>query len=226
MRDFRQARERRRFYLERGMKRTPRGAGSDLTFLMTLPLAEVELRPEDFGDVPALVVGGVAARAYAPERHTKDINFLIEHERFPDAKARLRGLGYCFLRSLAFPNTGLGLYGEAYSKEQVEVDIISSPQEWCRQAFQGRVEDRTGLRVIPLSYFVLMKLDSARGVDQGDLTRVLGRLNENEIEQLVAVTGKYSADPEIAEDVRQYAALGRWELESEPQDQQGRPGDK
>lgn len=215
MRDFHQARERRRFYLERGMRRRSRGAGSALSFLMALPLRDLAVRPEDFADVPAMVVGGVAARAYAPERQTKDIDFLVPAERFSDAERRLIALGFQRKRRLMFPNTALGLYGEAYVREQEEVVLISSPQDWCRYAFEGRAEDKSGMRVIPLPYFILMKLDSARGVDQGDLTRILGRLDERQIEAIVSVVEKHSGDPQIAEDVRQYAALGRWEWESE-----------
>jgi len=82
IRDFRLAAERRRFYLARGMRKPPIGSGGDLHHLMRLPRTELIVKPKDiFGELPVLVVGGVATRAYAPERHTKDIDFLVEDER-------------------------------------------------------------------------------------------------------------------------------------------------
>lgn len=62
-----------------------------------------------------------------------------------------------------------------------------------------------------------MKLDSARGVDQGDLTRMLGRLEDSEIEAIVRIVDRHSHDPQAGDDVRQYAFLGRLEWEAPEQ---------
>ena len=40
-----------------------------------------------------------------------------------------------------------------------------------------------------------MKLDSARGIDQGDLTRMLGRLSASEIERTVRIVERHHGDP-------------------------------
>ncbi len=100
------------------------------------------MKPEEiFGDIPVLVAGGVATRAYAPERATKGIDFMVEHDRYADAIRSLRERNFTKQNDLFFPNTSLGLYGEAWLKDGQEIDVISSPQEWCEQAFHGRVED-------------------------------------------------------------------------------------
>jgi hypothetical protein len=115
--DFARARDRRRFYLDRGLRKQGRGAGSDLRGLMALPRKEAAVRPESlFGDVPAVVVGGVAARAYAPERQTKDVDFLIDNERFGEATIGLRQRGWRKKIDLVSPNTSLGLRGEGWKK--------------------------------------------------------------------------------------------------------------
>lgn len=213
--DYRNARDRRRFYLDRGFRKQARGSGSNLRGLMELPREVVVLRPEDlFGDIPAMVVGGVAARAYAPERFTKDIDFLIDHDRFAEATDLLAKSGWNKKLDLVFPNASLGLAGEAWEKDGQAIDVIATDQAWANEAFQTPAYDQTGLRVIPLAYLVLMKLDSARGVDQGDLTRMLGRLDENEVEAIVKIVEKHSRDPQAADDVRQYALLGRMEWET------------
>ena len=222
MLDFRQAQNRRRFYLERGLRHRPFGAGSNLRLLMDLPRYEVQVKPEElFGDIPAVVIGGVAARAYAPERHTKDIDFLIDHSRFEEASERLRQAGFRKDRDLFFPNASLALYGRAWSRGQVIIDVVATPQLWGKRALEKRVLDQTGLRVVPLPYLVLMKLDSARGIDQGDLTRMLGRLNDGEVEEIIDEVERYSSDPAFADDVRQYAQLGRWEWETDSEGLQG-----
>ncbi len=171
-----------------------------------------------------MVVGGIAARAYAPERQTKDIDFLIDHERFGEAVARLRLAGFSKDRDLLFPNASLQLYGQAWSRGDELVDIVATPQEWGRRALEEPVFDQTGLRVVALPYLVLMKFDSARGIDQGDLTRILGRLSDDEVDLLIQKVGPYSSDPLFADDVRQYVQLGRWEWENSPSGDTTRKG--
>lgn len=213
MHDVGDAKERRRFYLERGMRKRPLGTGSDTRFLMGLQRREIVVNPSEvFGDIPVLVAGGVATRAYMPERHTNDTDFLVEHANFDEACRMLRNAGFTKNRDLFFPNAHLGLYRSAWTNGTEEVDIMSSPQEWCAHAFRGNVNDQTGLRVIPLPYLVLMKFDAARGVDQGDLTRMLGPLPDEKIEAIAKVVALHSGDPGAADEIRQYAQLGRWEL--------------
>jgi hypothetical protein len=179
---------------------------------MSLPRKEAAVKPESlFGDVPAVVVGGVAARAYAPERQTKDIDFLVDRERLSEAIECLRRQGWRKKLNLVFPNAALGLHGEAWEKDGLLIDVIATDQQWGREALRDPTYDQTGLRVIPLAYLVLMKLDSARGVDQGDLTRMLGRLDDREVDSIVKIVECYSHDPQAADDVRQYALLGRME---------------
>ena len=214
-RDYREARNRRRFYLGRGLRKQGPGSGSDLRGLMELPREIIMVKPEElFGDIPAVVIGGVAARAYAPERLTKDIDFLVDYERFGEATSLLAQRGWRKKVELVFPNASLGLRGEAWEKDGQAIDVVATEQTWGTEAFETPAHDQTGLRVIPLAYLVLMKLDSARGVDQGDLTRMLGRLEDGEVDAIVKVVEKHSHDPQAADDVRQYALLGRMEWET------------
>jgi hypothetical protein len=137
---------------------------------------------------------------------------LVEHQHYTMAASRLRAQGWKQRMQLVFATSSLGLYGEALEKSGVLVDLIATDQEWGDEAFEARpVFDATGLRVIPLAYLVLMKLDAARGVDQGDLTRMLGRLDESGVEAIAAIVERHSHDPQAADDVRQYASLGRLE---------------
>jgi hypothetical protein len=125
------------------------------------------------GDILAAVVGGVATRAYSPERATQDLDILVDH----------------------------GL------------DLMATDQTWAKEALAEEAFDQTGLRIVALPYLVLMKVDSAHGIDQGDLTRMLGRATASDVERTVRVVEKHHGDPHAAEDVRQYAALGAMEYE-------------
>jgi hypothetical protein len=52
---------------------------------------------------------------------------------------------------LFFPNSSLGLRGEAFETDGAFIDIITSDWEWVREAFLQPAYDQTGLRVIPLA---------------------------------------------------------------------------
>ncbi|HEX3467601.1 MAG TPA: hypothetical protein VHT05_05930 [Candidatus Elarobacter sp.] len=210
--DFTTAAGRRRFYLERGLRRRSIGAGSNMEMLMQSPRAMLFVTMDElFGDVPAAIVGGVAARAYAPERVTHDLDVLVDHGRYAEAARALEQRGWQCLNELTFPNTMLGLYGVAWSKDERKLDLIASPQPWAAEALGVEAYDQTGARVVALPYLVLMKLDSARGIDQGDLSRMLGRASTSDVDQTVRVVERHSGDPHAAEDVRQYAELGALE---------------
>ncbi len=207
------ARNRRRFYLDRGLRKKPIGAGSDLERLMRLQRRPIDLKiSELLNDIPWTVVGGIATRAYMPERTTSDVDILVEHARFDEVCGRLESDGWKPGNDLVFPDASLGLRGTAWTRES-ELDILSSGQAWANEALSVEAYDQTGLRVVALPYLVLMKLDAARGIDQGDLSRMLGRLDDAQLENLIAVVGRHLRDPQAMEDIRQYAQLGRWELE-------------
>ncbi len=209
---FETAASRRRFYLDVGLRKRPLGSGSNMETLMKSPREKLSFDMESlFGEIPAAVVGGIATRAYAPERKTQDIDVLVDHARYGDATASLHRQGWRKVRDLFFTAGLLGLYGSAWLKDGQKLDVLATDQAWAEEALSQKAYDQTGLRVIGLPYLVLMKIDSARGIDQGDLTRMLGLLDEAEVERVVAVVERHYGDPHGAQDVRQYAMLGKLE---------------
>lgn len=209
---FETAALRRRFYLDVGLRKRPMGSGSAMDILMQSPREKLSIDMGSlFGDIPAAIVGGVATRAYSPERKTQDIDVLVEHERYAEALRRLESQGWRKVRDLVFSAGLLGLYGSAWLKDGQKLDVLATDQPWAEEALAQKAYDQTGLRVIGLPYLVMMKIDSARGIDQGDLTRMLGLLDEADVERVVAVVQRHYGDPHGAEDVRQYAMLGKLE---------------
>lgn len=224
--DFHLARDRRRFFIERALKRRSPGTGSAILSLMKLPRGELKMSPQELlGDIPFCIVGGVATRAYMPERSTKDVDILVNACDFASAEECLSKTGYTAIRKLDdlfFVNSALGLFGRAWQKADARIDLISSDQDWVHDALMIDSRDQTGLRVIALPYLVLMKMDASRGQDQADIERMLGRLEATAVEDVAKVVTRYLGDPQAAEDVRQYALLGRMEYQRVPEDQEPR----
>ena len=164
-----------------------------------------------------MLAGAHAANAYMPPRNTADIDFIVPYDRFRDAEQALEKAGWLRARDLVFPNANLGLSGSAWHHPQSneELDLITSAQNWVQAAFDAPVSHAPdGSRIVPLSFLVLMKLDSARTTDQGDLARMLGRLDDREVGKIVSVVTAHYADPQTADDIRQFAEIGRWEYDS------------
>ena len=209
---FETATARRRFYLDIGLRKRPMGSGSAMDILMQSPREKLSIDMESlFGNIPAAIVGGVATRAYSPERKTQDIDVLVDHDQYAEALQRLQTLGWDKVRDLFFTAGLLGLYGSAWLKDGQKLDVLATDQPWAAEALSQHCYDQTGLRVIALPYLVLMKIDSARGIDQGDLTRMLGLLDDAAVERVIEVVERHYGDPHGAVDVRQYAELGRLE---------------
>jgi hypothetical protein len=60
---------------------------------------------------------------------------------------------------------------------------------------------------------VLMKVDSSGNVDQGELTRMLGRIGSTEVEAIAVTVEWHYGEGTIADDLRQYAESGGSEYE-------------
>jgi hypothetical protein len=160
--------------------------------------------------IPYAVIGGVATRAYMPERTTADLDLLVEPENVEPALRQLEAKGYePRSRPLAFFDTRLGLSGCRLLGAR-PIDLLSSTQAWVHQAVRETRSDRIGLPVVALPYLVLLKLDASRGVDQGDLTRMLGFASEEDLNRVREVVARWL--PADREDLEQYIAIGRFEV--------------
>lgn len=198
------------------LRRQRAGTGSNFPFLMTLPLRRIVSESLDaILGVPYAVIGGVATRLYVPERMTLDIDVLVRLDDLARAAARLHERGAKAIGTLAFPDSRLGLGGETWQVAGMPpLDVIAAPGAWVDDALANVRVDETGLRIAPRATLVALKLDASRGIDQGDLTRLLGTANETEIAAVRALVAQLL--PEDLEDLESYVALGRLELGSQP----------
>ncbi len=168
-----------------------------------------DLRPI-LQDVPWAIVGAVATRAYMPERATKDLNILVSRRDGDEVLSRLQSANFQVISGLTIPGFML------QSAEGVEVDVIFGDFPWLDEALANLRQDPAGYPVLDLPYLVLMKLESSRTQDLGDLSRMLGLASENELEQVRAVITRYA--PDALDDVESLIYLGQMENKSSTAD--------
>lgn len=197
--------EQRRFLLEFCRRRIQSGTGSASEFLQRRTAMNLwpDLRPILQG-VPWCVVGGVATRAYMPERSTKGLDILVRIADGNVVRQRLEAAGYRYVSSLTAPGFLM------HSPAAVEVDAILGDFPWLDEALTDPREDPVGYPVLDLPYLVLMKIAVSRVQDVADLSRMLGLASEEELARVRAVVARYA--PSEAEDLESLIYLGQVEM--------------
>lgn len=205
-------RQKRRFMIEMVKRRIRPGTGSSHEFMRrrTAMHPWPDLRPILDG-IDWVLIGGVATRAYMPERLTKDMDILVHRRDGDEVIRRLQQAGYKVISHLAVPGYLL------LSPEGVELDVLFGNYRWLREALQNRNYDAAGYPVIGLPYLVILKIEANRGRDLGDLTTMLGWASDAELDGVRAVVARYS--PEDMEDLESLIFLGRKEQEMPPWDE-------
>ncbi len=156
-------------------------------------------------NIPWIVAGAVATRAYMPERATKDLDILVRREDGDEVRERLEAAGYTFITHLAVPGFLV------HSPEGVEVDVVLGDYPWLDEALAAHPrQDPAGLPVLDLPYLVLMKLAASRVQDTADLSRMLGLASDEELAPVRAVVARYA--PTEMDDLESLIYLGRFEM--------------
>ena len=154
------------------------------------------------------IVGGVATRAYMPERMTKDLDVLVYESDGDTVVKRLEGAGYRIASHLAIPGYLM------VSPEGVEVDIIFGDYPWLKQALADMGQDPAGYPVLKLPYITLMKMGAQRAQDWADVSRMLGWASDADLDKVRAVVKQYA--PEDLEDLESLIFIGKKEQEIPP----------
>lgn len=154
--------------------------------------------------IPWALAGGVATRAYMPERLTQDLDILVRAQDEQEALSRLERAGYLRVERLAIPGHQLR------SPQGVEVDLLIGEAGWVDEALGQPAIDGAGYPVLPLAYLVLMKLMSMRAQDWADVSRMLGFASETELDAVRQVVSLHS--PVDREDLEALIYLGKREI--------------
>jgi hypothetical protein len=162
---------------------------------------------DTLGEIPWATVGAVATRHYMPERATVDLDVLVERATASVVRERLRQKGFQYSGELS-------VGGSTWTApDGTGVDVLESDESWVSDALEQARGNRDlqALPVLPLPYFVLMKLRSGRAQDIADITRMLGQANDAQLQAVREVIGRL--EPSAEEDVESMVTLGRMEFE-------------
>ena len=150
------------------------------------------------------ITGGVATRAYMPERVTQDLDILVRRQDGEEVRQRLEGAGYCYVSTLAVPGFLVR------SPEGVEVDVLLGDAPWVGEALAQPRQDPAGYPVLDLPYLVLMKMASSRAQDVADTTRMLGLASEEELARVREAVARHALQE--TEDLEALIYLGQVEM--------------
>jgi hypothetical protein len=162
---------------------------------------------DTLGEIPWATVGAVATRHYMPERATVDLDVLVAQAAATAVRARLQEHGFRYTGELSFGRSTW------IAPDSTGVDVLESDESWVDHALVQAQQnlDLQGLPVLPLPYFVLMKLQSGRAQDIADITRMLGQARDEQLEIVRDVISRLQ--PDALEDVESMITLGRLEFE-------------
>lgn len=169
-----------------------------------------DLRPLLSG-IQWAIIGGVATRAYMPERMTKDLDIIVHEKDGEDAVNKLREAGYQVVSPLAIPGCLM------LAPDGTELDVIFGKDQWLKEALDRPVIDSAGYPVLALPYLVIQKMAAQRPQDWADVSRMLGWASDADLDEVRAVVKKYA--PQDIEDLESLIFIGKKEREIPPPDQ-------
>jgi hypothetical protein len=201
--------QKRRVMIDMLERRARPGTGSSAEFMRrrTAMNPWPDLRPILQG-IDWVIVGGVATRAYMPERMTKDMDILIHENDGKAVIARLEGAGYQIISRLAIPGYAM------HSPDGIELDVIFGNHPWLKDMFARLKSDPAGYPVIGLPYLILLKMGAQRAQDWADVTRMLGLASDVELDDVRTVVKCYT--PQDIEDLESLIFIGKKEQEIPP----------
>ena len=199
-------RQKRRFLIDMSLRKQKPGTGSSHEFMRSrTALYEWPDLREILQDIPWVIIGDVATRAYMPERVTKDLDVLISRTDGEKAVILLQEAGYKVISRLAVPGYLLQAPGGT------EMDVLFGDYAWLDEALANPESDPAGYPVIGLPYLILLKLAANRARDVGDMTTMLGWASEDEQDKVREIIARYS--PEDSDDLESLIYLGKLETE-------------
>lgn len=177
-------------FLQLALRRAARGTGSSAPFLdqrtAMIPTPDITAI---LGATPWLLIGGLALRAYAPERMTLDVDIMIAADAESAAKSAFLAAGYQITGPLTIGGfTAHPLDGGA------PIDVLTSVAPWFADALAHPTRDLAGLPVMPKPYLLLLKLQAGRTQDLADVQRLLRSTTTAERSALRLIVSRYAED--------------------------------
>lgn len=153
---------------------------------------------------PFVVVGAIATRLYMPERLTGDLDILIHQRDSRRLETELVSMGFTLDARLSLGGTSwIAANGD-------RLDVLALDAPWVTDALIRPNRSPDGLPVVALPYLVLLKMNASRGIDIGDLTRMLGLADEKARDEVREVIRTYQR--EDLDDLESLIVLGDLEF--------------
>jgi hypothetical protein len=199
----------RRFMIDMVLRNGKPGTGSSHEFMRrrTAMNPWPDLRPI-LKELDWAIIGGVATRAYMPERMTKDLDILVHQSDGEVVIKRLEQVGYRVISRLAVPGFLM------HSPDGTELDVLFGSYPWLKKALNDLGHDPAGYPVIKLPYLVMLKMEAQRVRDLGDLGTMLGWASDADLDEVRAVVKQYA--PDDLEDLESLIFIGKREQENPP----------
>jgi hypothetical protein len=204
----------RRRYFDLARQRARPGSGSHPLFLeRRTAVKEWPDLSAIFRDIPWAVIGGVATRAYMPERLTQDLDVLVRAADAQASRAVLVQVGFTLIGELT-------IRGATWrAPEGWLLDVIETDAAWASEALARVERDPQGLPVLALPYFVLMKWEAGRLRDLADAQQMLGLADEEVLAATRGLFARYA--PEALDDLEGLITLGKLEMGQPPEENRG-----
>lgn len=204
--DLRDPAVRRRLYVTIARKRAHPGSGSGPETLWARTWRRPVFDLRTIVTLPFVIVGGVATRLYAPERMTDDLDVLVLGENADE-------FGDALTRGGGKRTGGQSVGGTRWNRPNATaLDVRETDEPWAGEAISRPQKGPDGLPVIALPYLVLMKMQASRGIDIGDLGRMLGAADDAALAETRNVIHRYL--PDGVEDLESLIFLGKLEYEA------------
>jgi hypothetical protein len=161
--------------------------------------------------IPWVLVGGLALRAYMPERMTLDVDILV-HERDGDAvRDAFVAAGYGVTGLLSIGGFSL----QSPEPTEPPIDVLTRADHWVDAALVAPSADPAGYPVLGRSYLILLKLQAGRTQDLADVQRLLARTPVAERAAIRTLILQESSD--LAEDFDSLCTLADLEFGPPPE---------
>ena len=157
---------------------------------------------------PWVLVGGVALRAYIPERMTLDVDILINERDAVVVRDAFLAAGYHVIGQLSIG----GFTVEPSLTDSPVVDILTRTDDWVDEALATPSHDVAGYPVLGRPYLLLMKLQAGRTQDLADIQRLLASTPTLERAAIRVLIEQQS--PELVEDYDSLCTLADLEFGS------------
>jgi hypothetical protein len=153
-----------------------------------------------------VLVGGLALRAFIPERMTLYVNILIHERDSANARTAFQAAGY---RVTAQLSSG-GFSVQAGDPKAPPIDVLTRSDAWLDTVLAAPAYDAAGYPVLPRTYLILLKLQAGRTQDLADVQRLVAYTSPAQRAAFTQVVRL--ASPELVEDLESLFTLADLEF--------------